>query len=75
MNRLGVEIPMIFLSDSLTVNDMISHVVDKSVLNFVVYRISEKTLGCEREYHVHRCRRQRPCYIKTRVEVYKNRHA
>ena len=32
MNRLEVEIPTMFLSDSFTVNDMISHVIDKSVL-------------------------------------------
>jgi len=31
MNRLEVEIPMMFLSDSFTVNDMISHVIDKIV--------------------------------------------
>ena len=30
MNRLEVEIPMMFLSDSFTVNDMICHVIDKS---------------------------------------------
>lgn len=29
MNRLEVDIPMMFLSDSFTVNDMISHVIDK----------------------------------------------
>ena len=31
MNRLEVEIPMKFLSDSFSVNDMISHVINQSV--------------------------------------------
>lgn len=31
MNRLEVEMPMVFLSDSFTISDMISHVVDTSV--------------------------------------------